>query len=688
MHQVHFIQKIYSKFFPQSFTKALKSIDIPDKWKNLNNDEKKKQSVQLLDEGEKLLSKNDLNAIKFFNDASLLDPTNPLIWYRQGLAFFDYGSNQNEEKAYHLASKNFKIAVSLDSEIFDFWWAWGNVLYVLSNKGYEYNYLQEAKKKYKHAIHLSKNQNDAVLSELYWDYALILTKISEHSGEAIDLKLAIESFQKSSFLQKDISAAFLYDFGSSYLKMGTLINEANIYLQAIDYFKLAVEKSKKYVDAWVSIAHSYTQLYINTLDEEYFNLACKNFETAAEINPLDSEIWLDYANILAESGKLNQDPKKLRASIEKCIKAYKRNKKNPEIIGTWVESLSLLGALTNRLDLILEAEKKIMTATDLYSEETDLWYSYGICQKAFGIYYSDIDYEYFAIEKYQIGLSIDRTSSEIWYELANSHSKIGKETDDIDMLERAIKFYSKSIDLKASCPSIIFEHAKALTYLGSLTLCKKTLEDAIKKFESALNIQKNAILSHPDWLYYYARALDLYGDLNETENYYLKAIEVFHSVLLVDPDFPKIHFRLALCYSHLLELSPKHQYFEKATHCFSLATRQDMEDQEVWLEWGLTLINFAYENNIGNEKNEYFFEAEQKILKAGRLGNQHAYYHLACLYSLTYRFDESINLLEKAFLCDMLPPIEEMLDDEWLDPLRETESFHQFLNRIEKKQNI
>ena len=179
MHQVHFIQKIYSKFFPQSFTKALKSIDIPDKWKNLNNDEKKKQSVQLLDEGEKLLSKNDLNAIKFFNDASLLDPTNPLIWYRQGLAFFDYGSNQNEEKAYHLASKNFKIAVSLDSEIFDFWWAWGNVLYVLSNKGDEYNYLQEAKKKYKHAIHLSKNQNDAVLSELYWDYALILTKISD-----------------------------------------------------------------------------------------------------------------------------------------------------------------------------------------------------------------------------------------------------------------------------------------------------------------------------------------------------------------------------------------------------------------------------------------------------------------------------------------------------------------------------
>ena len=63
-----------------------------------------------------------------------------------------------------LASKNFKIAVSLDTEIFDFWLAWGNVLFVLGNQKEEYHYFLEAKKKYKQAIGLSKNQTDAILA--------------------------------------------------------------------------------------------------------------------------------------------------------------------------------------------------------------------------------------------------------------------------------------------------------------------------------------------------------------------------------------------------------------------------------------------------------------------------------------------------------------------------------------------
>ena len=387
-------------------------------------------------------------------------------------------------------------------------------------------------------------------------------------------------------------------------------------------------------------------------------------------------------------GKLNKDPKKLRGAIEKCIRAKRRNKDCNLISAQWVESLALLGAYTNRLDLISEAENKIMKATDLYSDESDLWYSYGICMKAFAIYYDDIDYDYFAIEKFQIGLSVDRTNSELWNEIASTHSKIGKELEDIDMLERSIKFFTKAIDLKPVSPAIIFDYAKALTFLAELTLNQKTLEDSIKQFEIALNLQNNAILSHPDWIFYYGSALDLLGDLFEKESYYLKAIEVFNNVLLVDPDYEKIHYRLALCFSHLLEANPKTEYFEKASNCFKLATKQDLEDENVWLEWGLMLISYGFENFSDMASNQYYLEAEQKMIKSGQLGNQHAYYHLACLCSLNKNFDQAINLLEKAKEVDMLPPIEELLDDEWLDNLRESELFSQFLYQIEKKQNI
>ncbi|MFA6118999.1 MAG: hypothetical protein WCT85_06545 [Parachlamydiales bacterium] len=689
MQQVHFIQQLYNKFFPQSFAKGLKLTNISDELMNLPLEEKKKISNELLLNAENLLSKDDLSAMKLFNEAAQLDPSNPLIWYRQGLAFFEYGCQSDDEKALQLASKNFKIATSLDSEIFDFWWAWGNVLFVLGTKKDEYHFFLEAKKKYKHAIFLSQNQSENVLSELHWDNALIYTHIATHSGEAIDLKKAIEEFHKSLAHQNEASAPFYYDLGNAYMKMGLLINENNIYVQAINYFKMAAEKSIKYLDAWSAIAHSYTQLYINTLDDEYLDLANKHYEISLEMNPLDENLWLDWANLLGESGKLNKDSKMLRASIEKCIRAKRRNKKSNQITGQWVESLALLGAYTNRLDLIVEAEHKIIKATESYSEENDLWYAYGICMNAFAIYYNDIDYDHFAIEKFQIGLSIDRSNPELWHELAKSHTKIGYELQDIDMLERAIKFFNKTIDLKPSCPCVLFDYAKALTYLGELTLSQKTLEDAVKQFESGLNLQKNALLSHPEWIFHYAISLDLLGDLHEKESYYLKAVELFNNVLLVDPDYPKIHFKLALCFSHMLEVNSKSEYFEKANNCFKLAIKQDAEDENVWLEWGLALMTYSYETLSDDEsKNQYYLQAEQKLIKAGQLGNQHAYYHLATLYSLCKKYEESISFLEKAQNLDMLPPIEEILEDDWLDNLRATDLFSHFLNQMEKKQNI
>nr|NGX35172.1 hypothetical protein [Candidatus Anoxychlamydiales bacterium] len=661
---------------------------ISKELEELPKEEKKKLANTLLTKAEEILSKEDLSAIKLFNEASQLDPTNPLIWYRQGLAFFEYGTAANKEKALQLASKNFKIAVSLDTEIFDFWWAWGNVLFVLGNQKEEYHYFLEAKKKYKQAIALSKSQSDDILAELYWDRGLIYTKIAEHSGEAIDIKKAIEDFQKAMSYQTDTPAPFLNDLGSAYLKMGELINDNNIYLQAIDYFKLATQKSKKYIDAFSSIAHAYTHLYINTLDEDYFALASNHFEISLEINPLDANLWLDWARLLGESGKLNKDSKKLRASIEKCIRAKRRDKKSNEITSQWVESLALLGAYTNRLDLIMESENKIMKATDLYSDESDLWYAYGICMRAFAMYYDDIDYDFFAIEKFQIGLSLDRTNPEIWAEIASTHLKLGKDLEDIDMLERASKFYVKAIDLKPVCPSIIFDYAKTLTTLSQLTLNQNTLEDAIRQFEIALSLQKNAVLSHPDWIFYYGCALDLQGDLFEKESFYLKAIDIFNNVLLVDPDFEKIHFRLALSFTHLLEIQPKPEYFEKANNCFQIATKQDLEDDTVWLEWALMLMTYSFENIEEENQKKYYLEAEQKLIKAGRLGNQHAYYHLACLYSLSSKFEEAINFLAKAKEIDMLPPIDEILDDEWLDNLKTQDLFSQFLYEIEKTQNI
>ncbi|MEN9654944.1 MAG: hypothetical protein RL235_1056, partial [Chlamydiota bacterium] len=67
------------------------------------------------------------------------------------------------------------------------------------------------------------------------------------------------------------------------------------------------------------------------------------------------------------------------------------------------------------------------------------------------------------------------------------------------------------------------------------------------------------------------------------------------------------------------------------------------------------------------------------------LGASGAYYQLACLYSILGRTDEAMSFIYKALDARALPPMEEFMDDEWLDNLRLTEPFNRFVQALEAK---
>ena len=114
---------------------------------------------------------------------------------------------------------------------------------------------------------------------------------------------------------------------------------------------------------------------------------------------------------------------------------------------------------------------------------------------------------------------------------------------------------------------------------------------------------------------------------------------------------------------------------------FRMAARQDKEDDAIFLEWGLACIHLAHHTLHADE--QHYADAEQKLIRAGQLGNLNAYYNLACLYSILGRYDEAMQLVRKAEKASALPPIEELLEDEWLDNLRQTKDFTEFLASIE-----
>lgn len=679
--QAHPFRGIFARFFPRKFT----SHSQPSKeWDFLPPDQKKELALRYLAQAEITLLQGNLNALPLFEAASELDGENPNIWFRQGLAFFEYGSEEGNEKALPLASKHFKVATQINPSFFDAWVAWGNTLLQLGRFHSEHHFYLEAKEKYQKALDLASEQPIEILAEVYWDYGIAWAEIAKHSGEAIDVRFAIDAFQTSLKLSKP-SPEFLNDCGKAYLEMGLLINDSRLYFQAVHYLSKAVESAPGYFDGWVSLGESYSQLYINTMDERFIPKASFAFQNAVKLSPRATDVWLSWAQILAESGRQNDDPKLLRQSIEKCARAATLDSKDPLITAQWVESLSWLGAASNRLDLLIEAEQKILKATDLYPDDPDLWHAYGVCLIACGQYYEDPDYYEMAIDKLQYGLSIDRTVAEHWHTLGVVHNLYANLTNCEDLTARASRFFMKAMDLKPSCPAIFFDTAVSLFNFSELVDDLPSLQKSIFYFEMLLQNHKEVLLQHPEWLFEYARALEWLADFSAEEAHLNRAIEIFSHVLLIDPDYPRIHLRIARCYMELGHHTCESEFYKRAISFYRLALRQDEENDQIWLDWGLSLIHLAHHTLDVDFMNQLYWDAEQKISRAGQLGNVAAYYNLACLYSILGRTEEAMAFIRKSLSVRALPPIDEMLDDEWLDNLRETESFAQFLNALEAK---
>lgn len=642
----------------------------------------------LLAQGETALLKGNFSeGLEYFDSALKLDAQNPKIFYAQGLSLFEYGSHEGQEKALPMASKKFKMAVSLDPEYFDAWQAWGSLLCVLGLNTEEHHYFKDAQEKLNRAVTLSENQGTEVLSELYWDLGVVFSHLAQNSGEALDWHQAIEAFQLAHSFVEKLPAEFWNDYGFACLKFASQINDMQFYIKAIHCLRTAVSIDPRCIHTLCLLSEALQKLYAQTHDEDHFSQAVDCLASAAGMDPQNPEIYFNWAKFLCDSAKRTADVKRLRLCVEKCHTAFAIHANDPLILAIWSEALALLGNYTERLDLLYEAQNKVSQAIEMDGDNPDIWYSFGICMQAFGHYFDDSDYYYQAVEKFQMGLSIDRTCHRNWHAIGWTYSLLGDLEGSSKNMELALRFFQKAMDLNAST-YYLFDYATALCHLGEMTHEQGPLEESCAQFERLLAVQKNAIYLHPDWLFQYACALDSLGDFHEEEFYYLRAIEILSHVLLIDPDFPSVHHRLGLAFSHLGELTGDADRFCRAVHHYRLAVKHDEENDAVLLDWGATLINLATHSHDSSESDQFFRDAEYKFQLTVRLGNAQTFYYLACLYSLQGECEKGMYFLEKARALDALPSTEELLNDDWLDNLRSTVYFQEFLTQLERKRNL
>ncbi len=619
-------------------------------------------------EGELALLKGNARGVDLLEEALKLDPHNPALHYRQGLALLEYAAEEKQERYLHLACKRFKRATELKSDYSEAWQAWGSALESLEDP-------IQAKEKYSHAT---------PSAELYWDIGRVAYLVGKESGEVSDIKEALDSLEKAGNQQSDLPGEYWIDIGKAYLLMSEKVRDPRLITKSIHAFKQAVSLMLGSSDGWKHLARAIERLYSHTHEEDHFTQASECFAAALHLHPFDGDLWLHWAQFLLVSGRKSRDEKKLGLGIEKCKQALIYLPKNPRVIATWAQLLALIGEITERVDFLYEAENKMNAALDLDEDDPFLCYAFGMCYISFAHYFQDPDYFFQAIEKLQWSLSLDRTLHASWHAMAKCYSASAEIHEDMQYLQTAIRFYAKAEAL-LPCTTYLVDYAIALTQLGEMKNEPTLFEEAIRRFEWALSQQKNALYAHPEWFFYYAVALDLYANYQDEEGYYLKAIEILSHVIMVEPDFPLLHQRLGLVLSHLAELRESPEGFYRALHHFRLALKSDPENDYVLLDWGVCLLNLSDYLYDTEEKEMVLREAQNKLNAAARLGNEQSYYHLACFHSLFQQYERALYFLDKAGRAQTLPLIEEILDDEWLEGLRMTAPFQEFLTQLEKR---
>lgn len=649
-------------------------------WTKMHPAQREELAKSLFDEGKELILQGENYAFHIFEISRRIAPLSARLQFKQAVFLFDYAVHKNSEKYLLLAEKHIQHAIEIKSGFFDAWYIWGDILVHLGLVYKEANYFQKADQKYAKASKLSQDE-PRKLKKFIWDWALCWYFLGKHSGEAVDIKQALEKFDQTAKLGCN-EASFWRDYGNAWAEMGLLIRDDRFLQKAVIYFQKSLQLNPRYFEGWLSLANTFQHLYQNSHQEQYLAQAHSAYAKASELRQDHFDLWMSWGNLFLASGRTKGEIKHLQMSAMKYSKALKVCPDHPEALSRWGEALIILGSFTSRLDHLKDAEKKIVSALKVARESANIWYRYGFCLYAQGQYFEDTDFYLMAIEKFKHALTLESNHFFSLNGMGLTQFALGDVHEDVTLLENASSHFERASQIRKNHPELWNNWGMVLMRLADLLDSKEYILDAIKKYETALKIYEDSTPS-TQLLYNYACALDFLGSFNEDADAYEKSAKILEMVLRKDPTYTPVYYNLSLVYAHLGELLDDVDYYHKANENFHKAISEDPEDEMVWNAWGVTLTQYAkliYEPLKISLYEQVVSDAEKKLRQALALGSLDALYNLACLHTLTGNMEEAMHTLKLAHQKEALPSLEQLLYDDNLESLRATEAFQNFIH--------
>lgn len=653
----------------------------PAKWPQMTLNERDLLAMSFVAQGELQLKQGNQQVLESFELASRISPDSPMVQYRQAMS---YALQTHNMRGLTAACQALDKAIKLDSNFFKAWSTWGCVLVRIGMAEGELSYFQEANSKFEMAYACMHHIEEQQRAELYWQWGMCWASLGKISGEAHDFHVALGKYREAAMLGLQYGD-FWRHYGDASAELAVLMGKTELFLEAVELFRNAVKCSPDSYHAWCGLACSFQRLFEYYGDVAYFDLANDSFERAAALDTGSVDLWLNWGILLAESGKSQHEIEHFQLAFEKFARANACEENHPQVMSRWGEAQMFCGAYTERVELLREAESKLIRSLEVCPESADAWYIYGSCLNELARYFGDAAFYHQAAEKFQYGLTLNPSHVWLWHGLALSHFAAGELLDDAILVEKAVRYCAKVIDISGQTMLQFWnDWGVSLMKLSEMTDSKPLLESAIEKFEKAVGkFEEEKYSCDLEWLYNYGCAMDLLGSYTDTSDDYETATRALHFVVQEDPTYQDARYNLALALSHLGESTNNVDELQKALEHFQILLTEDPEAESAWHDWGMALISLAKlvcDQSHPEKSRQYYAQAEEKLMHALALGCLGAYYSLVCLSSLTGNVLAAMHYLERAEQSRALPSVEELMHDEWLENLRQTSDFRNFIS--------
>lgn len=504
--------------------------------------------------------------------------------------------------------------------------------------------------------------------------------LGEIQGEACDYFQALQAFVQAQAFYDD-SWEFCSLQAICYERLFALLGKIEFLYQAKNCFEKALLVEDKDLDTNLKFLTMLVSLYLIDGDDSHLSRAqFLLYESLPKDLPA---VRFQLSRLLFHSGRLQGDVDKMAQAKDLLESLLFPHELLTDVKDLLVEVYLALGQDEEDLTILKKAEAFFEDEWTLENDSGQGALARIKYLVALGEYFGEVHYFHEALGRLQ---EYHGNKTEHFYALfASTCYELFLLNKKHAFLEQSLEHIEKAIGMASYNPiywglkgSILSKKAE---YNNEQDLCLV----ANQAFEKALEIRAKLVYADLVWLCDYAFNNFLIGEFTQEEEDLEKVVELFSLILSIDPSYLDARFYLAQALLGLGSMTSNLDSLNLAIDHYKALLKKDEEDDLVLCDMGecfVTLFLILKEQGDTELAQENLQLAEESLLKAAYLGNTDAYYNLACLYSLKGRFEETLFYLQRAFATDSLPPMEEIMEDDWLEDFRNSKLFKLFCTNL------